>query len=284
MVKRFALMMMVLLLVFPLASAFDTPIKVKTIVGNKVSIFVYPSGSLASVNSYYLETNGNGEVSVVHTSSDNEIDLLVKVTKDGVNIFKEKFTGYEAGAPISIKMDYDEITGEYDEAAVKANETPVVVAPVANTTEEVKETVKTDATNASVTGNVAKEVSGGSGFSKIIFFIIGGVLIVGAVVFLVMRYSTFRFSSGKSGGAADGAPTYFRSNNVGVGKGSGFSMTHASSAPVSSTGGPDVAELENKIKEAERQLNLLKNREKIRIAEKRLEEDRKELDRLRKGD
>ena len=45
-----------------------------------------------------------------------------------------------------------------------------------------------------------------------------------------------------------------------------------------------ITNLERKLKDAEHEINQLKNQEKIRAVERRIEEEKKEIDRLRRGE
>ena len=46
----------------------------------------------------------------------------------------------------------------------------------------------------------------------------------------------------------------------------------------------EITRLEKKLEEAQREIRMLKNQERIKATEMRLEEDRKELEKLRKGE
>ena len=120
------------LLIFPLViAAFDTPIKIKTLADHKVSIFIYESGKPMILESRHIMSD-RGEVSIIYSSPVSEIDVRVKVTKDGNNVFNELFEGYDAGKPINIKIDYDGVDRNYIESVANATG----IAEAANNTAE----------------------------------------------------------------------------------------------------------------------------------------------------
>lgn len=105
----------VLILLVPsvLVSATDTQINIKTLPNHKASIFVYPSGELTFEKSYHLTSDTFGNLKITHSSDSSEIDILVKITKDGEKVLSEKFDSYDVNLPIGIRIDYNEINGNY---------------------------------------------------------------------------------------------------------------------------------------------------------------------------
>jgi uncharacterized small protein (DUF1192 family) len=258
MVRKLALVL-VLLMIFPLVSAIETPISVKTLGDHKASIFVYSNGGLAILESYHVETGFDGMVSVKHSSGSSDLDVRVKVTNEGKTILNEKFEDYAAGEPISIRLDFEEITGTYDPTLdVEVNET----VEQNGTVEEVEPNVtigEIEEASGSITGNVVSE-NGGS-ISKIWYLIIVGILSAIAVTLFILRKSVMKNPAVIKSGANE--------KNVKISENEVKLI--------------EVNKLEEKIKDFQVEINRLKNKEKIEAAEKRLEEDKNELERLRKG-
>lgn len=263
MVKKTLIFALATLFLISLVMATDTTITIKTLPDHKVSIFVYGAGELALTDSKHGTSDSQGMFSYVHSSDKSRIDVLVKITKDAQTVFKEKFEDYEAGKPISIRMDNEEITGEYNPAAKGpenvTNETAIQTSPEVEITE-----VKTEEESNSegVTGSTISGIAGLK-ISTIVYYILG-VFFVLVVIFFIMKRS-WKYRSTKSYG------------NIGP-------SVPPSTLSASSTSDEDnLASLERKIAEAQSELNLMRNQEKIKVAEARLEADKRELERLRQG-
>ena len=187
MMRKIVLGILFLMLVFPLASAADTAIKVKTLPNHKVSIFIYSSGSLSIDNSFlYKVSDSNGIVSIVYSAPKTKIDVRVKVeTQDGTKVFNELFEEYTSGKSIYIRLDDDEINGEYVEpAAVSENVTENETQIEENTSEIIP------ASNETVTGAVISE-EGNEIFSKTAYIVVIAVVIALVIVLFVFRKKIF---------------------------------------------------------------------------------------------
>lgn len=272
-------MVIVLLLAMPLITAIETEINVKTLVDHKVSIFIYPHKETNSINSFHKMTDGTGNVKVIHSSDHSKIDILIKVTKDGKTIFLERFdNGYSAGKPISLRVDYDEINGEYtgennddqDELTDQSdNSSDENKTEEANQSEGATTEQQGQLDNPSTTGNVVSNEEGGSILSWMSYIIIGGLILAGAIVFLIWRVSNSSFTPSPPKIAPPGAAWTNKSA--------------MENAELSLNKENDIVILEKKLEEAQREIRLLKNKEQIKEAERKLEEDRRELERLRGG-
>ena len=259
MVKKTFISLLLLALLISFVSAVDTEIKIKTLADHKVSIFVYPDDSATSINSFHITADSVGSVSVTHSSGHAKIDLLVKVTKDGNKVFLERFEDYIAGNPISIRVDYEEVSGTYDpQAAAKA-------AAAQNTTVEENVTVAQEKEPSSqITGEVvaaSPESSSTAFYFVVVIGILAAIVIVLFVIKRFMPFSQFKF-------------------------GHSSPSVRPSSSPYTANLAAEerrIKEVERKIVDAQKELNVLKGQERIKAAEKRLEMDRRELEKLKFG-
>lgn len=285
MMRKIVFGILFLMLVFPLVSAADTVIKVKTLPNHKVSIFIYSSGSLSIDSSFlYKVSDSNGIVSIVYSAPKTKIDVRVKVeTQDGTKVFNELFEEYTSGKPIYIRLDNDEINGEYVEPTtiVSENVTENETQAEENTSEIIP------VSNEAVTGAVISE--GGNGiFSKTIYIVVIAVVIALVIVLSVFRKKIFTRGAGSPESKPDFSPPVAKPSASG-----GFipqnrlskinvrnEETRNINAAVSGT---EIEDIERKLKDAQKELHLLKNQEKIKFAEKKIEEDRRELERLKRG-
>jgi|SRR3989344_3909309 len=282
MMRKIVLGILFLMLVFPLASAADTAIKVKTLPNHKVSIFIYSSGSLSIDNSFlYKVSDSNGIVSIVYSAPKTKIDVRVKVeTQDGTKVFNELFEEYTSGKSIYIRLDDDEINGEYVEpAAVSENVTENETQIEENTSEIIP------ASNETVTGAVISE-EGNEIFSKTAYIVVIAVVIALVIVLFVFRKKIFTRDAGSIGSKPNFSPPAKPSSSKGIPPNRFLRInmkndeTRNINAAVS---GSEIEDIERKLKDAQKELHLIKNQEKIKFAEKKIEEDRRDLERLKRG-
>ena len=282
MMRKIVLGILFLMLVFPLASAADTAIKVKTLPNHKVSIFIYSSGSLSIDSSFlYKVSDSNGLVSIVYSAPKTKIDVRVKVeTQDGTKLFNELFEEYTSGKPIYIRLDDDEINGEYVEpAAVSENVTENETQIEENTSEIIP------ASNETVTGAVISE-EGNEIFSKTAYIVVIAVVIALVIVLFVFRKKIFTRDASSMGSKPNFSPPAKPSSSEGILPNRFLRMntkndeTRNINAAVS---GSEIEDIERKLKDAQKELHLIKNQEKIKFAEKKIEEDRRDLERLKRG-
>jgi len=279
MIRKFIFSVFVLIFIIGIVSAVGTDIKIKTLPNYKVSIFVYPNEKFSLINSFHIMSDGTGIAQVTHSSEHSKIDILVKVTKDGKNVLDpSKFEGYDAGTPVYIRYDFDEKNGEYSEIE-KKNETEVNVTedPVEEAVgeepivEETSEKEEIAGLNPPATGGVVSDGDGGF-FSWMIYGGIGLLLIVGLVVLFIWKSSGFESMRGvpsppKNPASKSAVPTI---------------STPTTTNQVFSS--EEITKLENKLEETQREIRMLKNKEKIREAEDRVRQDSLELDKLRRGE
>ena len=282
MMRKIVLGILFLMLVFPLASAADTAIKVKTLPNHKVSIFIYSSGSLSIDSSFlYKVSDSNGLVSIVYSAPKTKIDVRVKVeTQDGTKLFNELFEEYTSGKSIYIRLDDDEINGEYVEpAAVSENVTENETQIEENTSEIIP------ASNETVTGAVISE-EGNEIFSKTAYIVVIAVVIALVIVLFVFRKKIFTRDASSMGSKPNFSPPAKPSSSEGILPNRFLRMntkndeTRNINAAVS---GSEIEDIERKLKDAQKELHLIKNQEKIKFAEKKIEEDRRDLERLKRG-
>lgn len=276
MVKKIILGLVLALMVFPVVIAIDTDINIKTLANHKVFVFVYPVEETKTYHQTFTgDSNSAGEIKFTHTGTEEAVDIRIKVTKDGKNILPgetkgtELFEGYSTGTPISIRFDYEIIDGDYSAHVAEVNETKEVnkTKEVENSTvvesakEEVENKTVPEESKDSVTGSV---ISGDKGIlSNIAFYIIGGILVVlVAVFFLARRFNISSFTMHK--------PQSSQPRN--------------SDLPSIRNDSKELQKLEEQIKSAQRELKMIKNKERINQAEEKLKKDRDELERLKRGE
>ena len=278
--KSLGVIFLALVFVLPFASAIDTQINVKTLPEHKVSIFVLdPGETYKLLDSYHINSDTSGIVSAKYSGIESEIKVNVKITKDGKTVIFEKFEDeFRAGESLYLKVIPGNISTNYieDDKAKEAenNETgnttqntqptqPTINAT--NSTQDDNETTTSSSTSSKKSG-----ISGSAVFSEIkkytkVYYILGIVLIVGVVIFFILR-------SGVIGKMASG----FGNNKL---------SSNYDYEPIKyNFKDTEVENLENKMKSIQAEINRIKNQKKIQEAEKKLEEDRRRLEKLKKGE
>ncbi len=297
-------------------SAFDTPIKVKTLADHKVSIFAYETGKLTYENSYHLTADIKGEVSLVHSSSSSKIDIMVKVTKDGQKVFLTRFDGYDAGKQIYIRLDNEEENGFYNPDAQKIeNTTNVSVASrenqsVENKTEEVAATSTSQDSQDTITGKVV-DGNDSSGLPKFAYYIIG-FFVLSFIVLLGIRFygrsnrNGLNYDSGNLGGFSKGTgpltptvrkafpesrkndlskPNTYYSGVTQNPRNRPQPTTNVVQSPKveDNTQDDEIKNIEQQIKDLRIKENRIKDKERIKKTQAQLEADKRELERLKRN-
>ncbi len=268
--EKVLLIAVLVVLLLPIAAALDTKINVRTYTDHKVSIFIYENGQLTLLDSHHADSGESGEVSYTYTSSVENLDVSVKITKNGERIMLEKFEDITAGEELFLRVEPDNVLRDYRDleqaAEAETNETGNVTEETVveetnetgNVTEETVEAIneEEEETDATITGNA---VSGSDGISlTFIYYIVGFIVLVGVVVLIILGIKKWRASATPT--SKEKTKQYF-------------------SYPKNR----EIEEAEKKIREAQRELNKIKNEGKIREAEMKLQEDKKNLQRLKEG-
>jgi hypothetical protein len=270
MVKKLVICLVILFLVFPIASALDTEIKIQTLADHKVWVYIYPAGEATAfpLKTFSELSPVNGEVVFTYKGSVEIIDTRVKVTKDGENILPDsgtKFFGsYDAGSPIYIRYDFQVSDGDYGVEVEPEEEVEEEVEEVVEEVveEEVVEEVEDIISNdGEITGEVVSGDIGG--ITRVAYYILGALVLLTVIFFVVRRFVTIRTST----------------------KSSNLSSSNLSSSDLPR--GEDAQELEKieqQIEAAKKELSMLKNKEKIKEAEEKIRKDQEELSKLRSGE
>jgi len=277
--KRLISFVFLLLLVVPLVFA-SIDINIKTLPKHRVSVIIRDVGKLTSLDSHHKDT-GTGEFTINSDVDKSKIDLIVTLKKDGKNLLNEKFEEVSTSEVININLIPGEVkltTGilepEVNESEEETEE--VVEENVSEEGSEVveEEVVEENVENTEIVEEEQKKESGkilgaiiGSGksmaTSKITYYIIGGILVVG-VLFFVVAVARKKIGS----------------------KDEKFKVVKLGEAQESNLDYDSKLEnAEKKIKEAKEELDELKGkRDKLKDLRERYERDKEELKNLGEED
>jgi len=258
-------------------SAIDTQINVRTWPNHKASIFVLKPGEVYTMlNSYHINSGSTGEVSTIYSGDDSSIKVTIKITKDGQTVLLQKFENeFATGSPLYLQVIPNKISENYkqlDEQREQniANQT-TSNQTIQNTSQEVQtapETTNSTATNAtkvnsSITGAAISEKSGIK-IPSFVWYILLGLIIAGAIVFIFIKLK----------------PKMKTLKTINHGRVALKPMSHKEIKDTTS----QLAEAERKIREAQEEINRLKNKSKMDEIRTRIQKEQEELSKLEKGE
>jgi hypothetical protein len=275
---------LILLYIVPFCLALDTTFNIKTLSNHKISVVVREAGKLVSLESFLKDT-GTGDVSVKFSSSKTSLDVIMTVMKDGVKVVNEKFEGIAAGNPINILLYpgntkiLESTTEKKNESQNTTNTTTTSTAPVpANITQEtaasgIPEVNNTQQTQEAtkekgLTGSVISDSSKKQFNFKILYYILGVIVFLSAIVFVVM------ITSRKAKEKKEGEP--YGNFKIKPGKNDNIISKREYD--------PKIHQIERKIEEAKKELDEIRNRKtRIEEARRKFEDSKKELEKLEKS-
>ena len=253
MIKRIILTLFLLSFMLQGVQAVDVPITIKTLPNHDVDIYVLDnSESYYLIQSFHKTADSNGDLSVLLNTEKSQVKLDVRIEYAGIKVASEKFQDIPTAQEITVELPVIEKpmnTTETNESITNESITQI------QTTENVTETNETE--NPSVTGFAISEISFIEN-KKTIY-----IILAAAIALIVIFMFIFRS----------------RKKSLKL-KGLDFKPDRSSVQPDAAM----ITQLEEKINNAQKELNYMKNQEKITSAEKRLRQDQEELEKLRRGE
>lgn len=260
--KHFAFLILVIVCI-SFVSAIDTNVNIKTLPGHEVQVSASKVGTVSFelLNSSKGTSDEYGDASFVLSFNEAKYNLFIYVKKEGKTILPPNESPYKSydlisGKDVSIKLIPE--WAEFIETP-KANNTNVSLEnkTIGNETVLIKEN---ETEKSGFSGGVISEKIKGIFTNKIFYYAIG-IVVLGIFV-LVLR-------GRKSKGARE----------IKVRKLSEMNSERDEHEKKSA----EVAAAERKMKEAQQELNRLKNADKIEEMENKLKKQQEELERLKKG-
>jgi hypothetical protein len=283
--KRILICLIAAVLLLPVVMAIDTQINVRALPEHKVSIFVLDSDKVYSViHSAHIQSGNSGEVSTTYSGNKPTIKVNVQIKKDGDSVQLERFDEFPVGNPLylevkpgSVSRNYMEGEEEDDPVEEEADAEGEISEGEEGEGEDVggeeESTGDSGITGSAISDNEAGEDDElGLGLSNTTYFIIAGVVVAVVILLFILKLSL-------PGMKKDPAYKY---KSV---------SAESSTAENSEDGGNNSTwrerKLERKLEAAQAEIEKLKleeqNAEKIAEVRRRLQEDKEELRKLRKG-
>lgn len=257
------------MLIIPLITARETKIAVKT--DEKRFVFIQVDDSITQDKIQYvnLMTNADG-VAVTNVSSDSqELDIFIRVTDTkGIIINSTKYTSYPAGE--NLVVDF-QVKNETEMVALETNETGAQITEETETLEANETEIQE--TSQEITGKIVRGIFKDINASRIIYYIVGGFALIAIIGFITAR----RIIARKGEGDGFQEQKSFKIKKL--------TQLQAEQKEEAKMGDSDrIRAAEEKIREAQAELNRIKNDERIKEMEKKIEEDRQRLERLKAGE
>ncbi|MBI3622841.1 hypothetical protein HY212_02035 [Candidatus Pacearchaeota archaeon] len=260
------LFLLLVLITLQFASAVTTPIIVQTFSNHDIMVSVLRPGYVYNlIESFHGVSDTDGKFSAtLNTNNSDKIDIKVWVKKDNQAIATQKFKGYDVGSPINLEV-YPEgykkpepVINTSIEENSTSNETVVN-----NTNETVNDT---QAQGSLLTGAAIKE---GKSSGKTLYYIIGAIVLLGIIGFTSAVMLRRREYSPKE---------------IKVRKLSEIQKERQEMKGKSAEEYKRAYEAaQKKVEESQKEINKLKNQEKIKQIEDRIAKERDEVNRLRRG-
>jgi len=256
-------------IVIALASAL-TNVTIKTVPSTSVTVYVTNLDKTKELGAFQGNVSSDGIISFELNTIERYVVVAVTVRLNGKIMRFKEFSDYDTTNPVLLDLTESASTGT-------ANTTQENITTQGNLTENTTEVNVTqeNTTEVAVSGNITStpgenvKVTGlttsnnETKFPKTVYIIIGIVIVAGIIVFIVGKRMII-------GG------NFFRKEQARP------SLVYKSSGEL--TEDKKYAAIESKVKTLQNELIKLKNEDRIKQMEKKIEDDKKELEKLKKGE
>lgn len=271
--KYLALTFFVTIILASAVQAYSTDITVKTDVPYydvAVRLINYVNEDV--IGSVYLKTDATGFASGNFTTDQELVKISILIYRNGI-IFKQfdNYGTYRTTNMINLDLrENNQTTG--------TNITNSTMPDTNSTSNnQTNSTNMTTTISSTTTGNVIAPATISKQFGNIWIYVVAGLVVVGAVGFAGFKYIQQNKMSGlshyeKAKGPIEEKPLF------------PSSFQPVSEKMDSIAAQRELQSAKDRIRNLERELSQAKNADKIREMERKIEEDKKRLDRLRRGE
>lgn len=275
--KVLLILLLISLLIIPAILADNSQINIKTKPYHRLLVSVYKTGIAPpeKITSFppYKDTKASGELSLSLLTSEKKVDIKLDLKKDDISVITYDFYDVKTGEPIFINLfppdNMTVITGN-----PIVNITPNTTADISNTTNITNTTIENisfaaapepnitttknaTSSNFSITGYASKFYEKNSKIFFYILIMIGVIVGILIVMFIIRKIPKRTHYSGP-------APIYRK--------------------PHEESGDSSLADAEKKLRLVQEEIEKIKFRNQaLREAERKLDEDRLRLEKLRRG-
>lgn len=253
MVKKLVLVFLLALFIIPAVFSEDymnTEINVKTDSGNKIFLAIKDATTQRIIGSYNRSLSDDGSLTVNFPSPPKMLSFSVDVY-DGSSLIESRSFDEQhmSGTPILLDLTVEEV----QENTTEENATEETT----NETTEINESE-----NAGITGGVVSETENKSGILRIIFFVVGGIIVASLIIFVA--FTKFR-------GKIPGSYTVTKLSEK-------RKQEKEENKDVSFSEDNEIREAQEKLREMQEKIDKLS---KIKEAERKFDDARRELENIR---
>jgi len=271
----FVAFLLVLLLAISGVYAIDTKIKITTYPDHKLFVDFLEKNPVSLIESFNLNSDSEGEVEFVFSTENSVFDVSVFVFNGGEQICKNKFEDLIPGEPVNFIMypGNFEIIKNYDELEEENITEEENLTIEVEQEEIVEEEIPID--SVPITGMATSEETGENFLmGNIIYFVVGFLVLVALVFVGSLKLKSIQ----KTKNYSQEKPQ----KEIKVKKLSEKlqEMKEDQKDKIGDFQGA-IEEAEKKIKDAQKEINKLKNAGKIEELEKRMKEDQEALKKLK---
>lgn len=263
MIKKIVLLLL-LLAAIPGVLAIDTSININTWNNYDVDVLILePTDSYSLIYTYSSKSDGNGMLAFIYKNDIDEFKVSVKVKKNGEVEMYENFGIYKAGEPVYLRVIPGNVSGNYIEEMKKALEEQTAQEQAGGNTTEV--TIETQTENPAITGK-AVAGRGGVKLPAWAYYTLAAAVIVVAIAFFVTRNLYMKMPPRPPN------PKTFTPKAI------------TPSSPSSPSYDNELMDAENKIRQAQEEIDKIKNRkQQLMEAESKFEQAKAELEKAKQG-
>ena len=269
--KTFFIGIVIILLVLPLIVAIQTKITIKTEPEKLVSIRVTDPSTDEKLVNLFERADATGLYETTVSTGIKEINIrIISKRNDNTIIGSEEINNHIAGSAISVDFVKTNVT------ETSSNETGnASITELNNETQNEQVTLLEDKNETKSFISSLTIFGEGSSFTKYLYYIIGGIVVIAIIGFVVARRPSF-FSKNEEGGKSQ--------EQVNVKKMSDFQKEQRERAV---SRDEEIIGAEKKLRAAQAELEKIKTEDRIKKEEdmlrRKIEEDRERLRRLREG-
>jgi hypothetical protein len=253
--------------VMPFISSEITQIKIKTVPDYNVQVSISKAGvsDFVLIDSATSKADEYGDVSFEFPIEFPTYNLYIFIKKDGETLIKNKTYGLISGENVDWILTpswFEPLITPSEISLEELNKTEQNENSLIETTEETNNSDLNESDSLNfITGKVVSLIKNNK--TLIVYIFLGALVLAGAI------FSFMRFKK-----------THKNNGEIKVKKLSDLKKEKEDSEEESS----EIEKLQIQIAEAQKAINKLKNKEKIKEAERKLEQDKEELEKLKEGE
>jgi len=279
--RGYVVIVLALIFLIPNIIAVATIVNIQSYPNHNVELrALVPDSVYSLIDSFYGQTDSKGYLSkAINIEGNDEFDLKVWIKNGNDIVLVERFDGVQSGDTIYIKMLKGDV-GLVDSFESESVNDTSTENETANTTEVVEIVNETNITTQNdteiipsglgITGQSTAQDTG-FGVGNSLYYIIGGVLILGLIL---MGSMALRRKSMIKGQKKINVRKLSEVRKENLDKKKDQIDDYKSA----------IEEAERKIEEAQKEIKKLKNEDRIKEMKKKIEEDQKALEKMEKGE